>query len=464
VRAPQTQKAEDPLARARALSAAGRTDDAKTAYLEILKQAPSDPLALSELAVLAYESNNRSAARTLYKQMVLRHPKSPTGWINLGTILLEDGELTAAQSALEAALAIEPNSPGANRSLAQLFTARGKTARAERHWRSSFAGQAIVEQRYLGPEPATEVLVLVSIKGGNIPMRPIFDSRSYKTTVLYVEYYVPALPLPPHALIFNAIGDADLCQDALVIAGRIVATSRAPLINPPKRVLKTGRLANATRLGRLAGVQAPSMRIMRKEKASELTFPVLLRTPGFHTGQHFLKVEQAADAAAALAELPGEEVLAIEYLDARGEDGCVRKYRVMLIGGQIYPLHLAISSDWKVHYFTADMALSEDHRREEGLFLDHMEAHLGPKAVAALKRIAQLLDLDYGGIDFALAADGTVLLFEANATMVIVPPPMDHKWDYRRPAIDRALEAAKALLRAKIQIPHPATRGPSGQG
>jgi hypothetical protein len=49
-------------------------------------------------------------------------------------------------------------------------------------------------------------------------------------------------------------------------------------------------------------------------------------------------------------------------------------------------------------------------------------------------------------MDFALDGDGRVLLFEANATMVINPPEPDPMWDYRRPAIDRALAAARALL------------------
>ena len=98
-----------------------------------------------------------------------------------------------------------------------------------------------------------------------------------------------------------------------------------------------------------------------------------------------------------------------------------RKYRVMFIGGALYPLHLAISSDWKVHYFTADMALDQDHRREEQFFLDDMEQALGPRAMGALMRIATQLGLNYGGIDFAVGQDGALIFFEANTTMVIVP-------------------------------------------
>jgi glutathione synthase/RimK-type ligase-like ATP-grasp enzyme len=75
---------------------------------------------------------------------------------------------------------------------------------------------------------------------------------------------------------------------------------------------------------------------------------------------------------------------------------------------------------------------------------------LGPKAVDIVTRIAAKLGLDYGGIDFAMGQDGKLLFFEANATMVIVPPPADAKWDYRRAAIAKALDAARELPRARI--------------
>jgi glutathione synthase/RimK-type ligase-like ATP-grasp enzyme len=80
-----------------------------------------------------------------------------------------------------------------------------------------------------------------------------------------------------------------------------------------------------------------------------------------------------------------------------------------------------------------------------------MSQALGPKAMVALARIAAELGLDYGGIDFAVGHDGELLFFEANATMVIVPPPADAKWDYRRAAIARALDAARDLPLAKIR-------------
>ncbi len=108
-------------------------------------------------------------------------------------------------------------------------------------------------------------------------------------------------------------------------------------------------------------------------------------------------------------------------------DGLARKYRVMMIDGQLYPLHLAISNHWKIHYFTADMADRPEHRAEDAAFLENMPAVLGPRATAALAEIQSRLGLDYAGIDFGLNASGEILLFEANATMVVHPPEPDEK-------------------------------------
>jgi hypothetical protein len=139
----------------------------------------------------------------------------------------------------------------------------------------------------------------------------------------------------------------------------------------------------------------------------------------------------------------------IEYLDARGKDGNARKYRVMMIAGRLYPLHLAISRNWKVHYFTSDMADKPDHRAEEAAFLGDMASALGDKATAALRDIQDALGLDYAGIDFALGPDGDLLLFETNATMVISSPTPDERWAYRRAAIDTALKAVVAMILQK---------------
>jgi len=437
------------LQRARQLGARAEDAEAKQAYIDVLRRDPTHLAALRELGALAHASGHRSAARTAWQQAVHCHPGDPAARINLGNLLYADGEFAAARAQYEAALAVEAGLAEAHQGLARVLTRIGETDAAAPHWQKGFAGHEVAVQRYRGASPPIPVLLLVSVEDGNIPTRQILDDRIFAVTALYTEFYDPARMLPPHALVFNAIGDADLCATALAHAEAVVARTAAPVINLPARVRTTGRLANAQRLAKVPGVRTAETRTMTRaalQHAEGLRFPLLLRAPGFHTGRHFLCVECRQDLAPAVADLPGNELLVIEYLDARGADGMARKYRVMIIDGVPYPLHLAISADWKVHYFTADMAANAACRAEEQRFLDDMPAVLGPGAMAALRGIGATLGLDYAGVDFALAADGSILLFEANATMVINPPDADPMWDYRRVAIERALAAARRML------------------
>jgi len=192
-----------------------------------------------------------------------------------------------------------------------------------------------------------------------------------------------------------------------------------------------------------------------------LASPLLLRSPGSHTGRNFIFVEKASELAAAAVGLPGDELLVIEYLEARGRDGNARKYRVMLIGGQIYPLHLAISQKWKVHDFTSDMADKPDHRAEEALFLGDMRAALGDTALTALEHIRDELGLDYAGVDFGLAPNGDLLLFEANAAMVIAVPDTDERWAYRRTAVSSIIGAVVAMIMQKSTAAQRSPRHPA---
>ncbi len=118
----------------------------------------------------------------------------------------------------------------------------------------------------------------------------------------------------------------------------------------------------------------------------------------------------------------------------------------MMVGGELYPLHLAISPNWKIHYFSADMADRPDHRAEEAEFLANMPGFLGSTAMAALRQVHSIVGLDYGGIDFGINAHGEILLFEANATMVVEQPDEDPRWDYRRAAVGRIHSAVRSLL------------------
>jgi Flp pilus assembly protein TadD len=443
--------------RAGLLREQGHFDDAKRDYLELIRRKPTDFAALNDFGTLVLSAGYREAARSLFGEAVRHHPDNPNGHVNLANLLFLIGEQAAARAHFEAALRIDPDHIHAHRGMGNLLAALGDMTGARAHRDKGFTGHALTALPYRGEGKPKNVLLLVSAAGGNIPTSSLLDDRQFQTSVLVIEYADPNAALPPHDLVFNSIGDADLCREGLEAACSIMARTTRPVINHPTQVLKTGRAANVARLRGLPNVVVPRMAklpkrtLMGSDAATKIAgdgfvFPLLVRAPGFHTGFYFAHVETPEALAAAVKGFPGDEVWLIERLDARDDAGTYRKYRVMFVDGTLYPLHLAISRDWKVHYFTADMADSPENRAKDEEFLTDMARAIGSNAIAGLERIRAALDLDYGGIDFAVSRHGDILFFEANATMVVYPPVLDPKWAYRRPAVEAVLATVHTML------------------
>lgn len=443
--------------RACVLSELGRTEEAQRAYLDLLVRAPSHRAALNNFGTLLHSTGYRTAARTAYREAVAQHPNDPTGHVNLANILLEEGELEEAREHYETALGLAPDHPQAHQGLGSLLVELGEPDAALEHQRIGYRDRAVIELPYRGAAAPIRLLMLISANGANVPIRHLLSDRVFETTVLLPQFYASSTPLPEHDVVFNAIGDADNSADALEAANDLLSSSNAPVFNHPAAVLRTGRAENLLRLSRLPGViTAHSARVTREllsapDTPDTLTglgfvFPLLLRTPGFHNGRNFIKMCSAAELPGCLASIPGEELIVLQFLDSRAADGKVRKYRVMMVNGRLYPLHLAISSNWKIHYVTAEMSGSAAHRAEEAQFLEDMPGVLGPRAMAALDYVQRDLGLDYAGIDFGLSPQGDVLLFEANATMVVQMPEPEERWSYRRSAVERIHDAVRDML------------------
>jgi len=437
------------------LAEIGDTEGAKQAYLDVLARSPAHLGALNKLGMLLYKTGFRTAARSAFTEAIARHPDHPMAHVNLGNIFLEAGDLAPAREHYEAALALDSGFAEAHLGLGNLMAELGHEEAAARHQRLGLNDQRATELPYRGEAEPLQVLLLVSGRRGDVPVRHLLDDKIFRTFVLLPNVFDPNAPLPPHDIVFNAIGDADSCALALDRAVTLMERTFAPVINSPAAVLGTARIAIARRLREIPGVVAPvianlSRAVLSSARAEEalehrgLQFPLLLRAPGFGSrvngGRNSLRVQSTNGLQAALSQLPGEELTVIQCLDARGADGKSRRYRVMTIDGWLYPLQL-----------TADMA--EDQQRvEEAKFLRDMPKVLGQSAMAALADIQETLGLDYAGIDFGLSAGGEVLLFEANASMTVVPPGQDQRGGVRSAAAQRVDDAVRKMLLSKAQV------------
>jgi hypothetical protein len=122
----------------------------------------------------------------------------------------------------------------------------------------------------------------------------------------------------------------------------------------------------------------------------------------------------------------------------------------MFIDGRPYPYHLAISPHWMVHYVTADMTSASWKLDEERRFLDDMGAALGERALRAVEAIGRRLALDYAGIDFTVLEDGRVLVFEANATMLVHREARDGVLAHKNAYVQRILDAFEQMQASRV--------------
>jgi hypothetical protein len=445
------------LTAASALAGEGRRDEAIAAYARVLRDAPGTLEAMLPMAGLFVAAGNLAFARSVLLEAASFHPERADVWTLLGNALVDLEEPDAARTAYERAAELDPALPVAQLGLAVLDERAGDVKAARTHWRRGYAVGVPSSADWLANPRQTRILLISSAIGGNVPILPILDDPRFVRAEIFAEGYVPSVPLPRDVLIVNAVGDADRCPAALDLAAQLVADLGGPVVNPPDHVRATTRVANAARLAGVPNVVAPRTQSMSRSALSSpdgadvlahegFSFPLLLRAPGFHTGKHFVRVDVIGDLRHAVDELPGEDLLVMEFADTAAADGTYRKYRMLGIDGALYPLHLAVSRTWKVHYFSAAMGEDAVYREEERAFLTDPRGALGDAAYTAIEHVVAMQDLDYGGVDFAIDAAGRVVVFEANATMLIAPPAAEPHFAYRQPAATSALEAARAML------------------
>jgi tetratricopeptide (TPR) repeat protein len=446
--------------RARLLIEMERLDEARQIYLNILIKDPTHLVALNNLAALFNMTGHHSTALKINRAVLALNPDNLKARVNLADNLRESAELEEARLQYETILRGAPDLPEAHLGLAYVLRYLREDATAWEHWKKGAGKHPPTNFPSRDQKDLIRILLLTSPCGGNAPLARLLDKKTFVTLGINPDFYDPAVPVPPHHLVLNTIGDADHCTTSLEATGRILEQTTAPVLNLPARVQATGRVDNARLLGALEGVVTPRIVTFDRETLAGpdavvaldehgLAFPILLRAPGFHGGSHFVRVENPSDLAPAVASLPGRKPMAIQYLDARDADGKIRKYRVMMIDGKLLPLHKAVSPKWMIHYYSAEMTESSEHRAEDEAFLEDMPKILGPRAMRALERIRDALGLDYAGADFSLSREGEILLFEANATMVVPEPGRGEKWDYRRRAVRQIHEAVRAMVRRR---------------
>ncbi len=402
-------------------------------------------LALAAFAVLG-DAPGEQAALVLY---------------NIATVYAIKGRRSAAIRWYRHALGVAPDLAIAHQNLAVALEEEGQQQEALAHRDRAYRLQRVfVEPAHASAE--RRLLVLGVGKGtGNTPL----DALVQATTTCRINYALDYADvaedaqLPPHDLVFNAIGDPDIAAPLAERLDQFAQQCERPLLNAPAAIARTGRQQTAARLAGLDAVIVPAcLRLDARPASADLlarrlaragiTFPMLMRPLATHGGAGLELHASLATLWSALVKLDAPCYLSA-YRDTRNADGHYRKYRIIYVDREPYPYHLAISRHWMVHYFSADMTIEPWKLDEERRFLADPQRVLGERAMQAIVDIGQRLDLDYGGIDFTLTASGEVLVFEANATMLVHREARNGPLAHKNPAIECIVAAFERMQRTR---------------
>jgi tetratricopeptide (TPR) repeat protein len=117
---------------ARKFEAEGNWEKAEQTWRDVLKLAPNDARAWTNLGVVLNRQDKTNEALEAWRQATTIDPKLPGAYFNIGLTLVRKGEFAGAIVPLRQALALEPNNDGARRALALALVGQEKFQEASR--------------------------------------------------------------------------------------------------------------------------------------------------------------------------------------------------------------------------------------------------------------------------------------------------------------------------------------------
>ncbi len=313
------------------------------------------------------------------------------------------------------------------------------------------------------PEAGAPRLLVFVAPGGfmsNTPVEFLLEGRRASVDLLFVdERSAMPSPLPPCDVAMVAVAES---KDNLAILEKLARAGldRRPLINPPERVARLSRDGAWRLLGNSPGVRYPENRLVSRQELSNISrgrtrvnellhdadFPIIARPVDSHAGENLSKIDDADALALWLAGLEGDEFFIAPFVDYSDARGAFRKYRVALVEGRPFAVHMAISTRWMVHYLNADMMDNSDNRREEERFFEAFEADFAARHAIAFAALADAAGLDYMLIDCAESVDGQLLVFEVGTAMIAHTLDCPDLFPYKARNMEKLFDAFYAMI------------------
>jgi tetratricopeptide (TPR) repeat protein len=432
-----------------------RLDEAATRFRQALEIDATLAEGHYNLAIALMGLSKVDEAIAAFQEAITLKPQFAAAHFNLAKAFADRGQAPEAAVHYQKTLALSPKFARAHMALGNLYLAEGDMDGAHVHFREAQRLEPVRKQAAIKPVPDFSVLALTAPGAVNTPTEYLMSRVGFEThAVLLLPGVTPDIAdLQTRAdVVINLIAEADSAREALLAAADLADRLERPVVNHPRKILLTDRATVAERLRTIPACRVARTVLLGPGEHTvpndQLSFPVLARVAGSHGGKHFKKCDDAAALTAALQLHPEAAHYVCEYLPYESADGLFRKYRLIFAGDEILPYHLAIGRQWKMHYFSSDMAQEQTLRAEEEAFLRNPRNVFGPQLWSALEAVRTTLELDFAGIDCGIDSAGRLVVFEANATMLV----HDEKglFAYKAPFIFNIKQAFERMLSSHV--------------
>jgi tetratricopeptide (TPR) repeat protein len=434
----------------------GKPQDAIAYYLQALKTSPMHWASRTNLVQAVMATKQFVVAKALLEELIAERPQDAALHHQLGKALFELDNVEAALACFEQALVLNPNDADSSYWIGGIKQRLGDNEAAYAAYAKAAQIQPLIRRPAIKSPADFRVLALYAPFGGNTPTEYLFKHAAHDTDTLALfeqNHYDADSFRQGVDVVVNLLSDVDRAARVLPLAADLVERLGKPVVNDPRKILRTTRDSTAELLTGIVGCRIP--KILRQPQGSTLSvddlraaFPdalsILARPVGTHGGDDFDKIDGPTELAAYLAGPATTDRYFIEYADYGSADGHFRKYRFIFVHGEVLPYHLAIGDDWKVHHVNTDMANQEWMQREEAAFLNDPTQVFNPGHYRALREIQQRIGLDYFGIDCSIDTNGDLLMFEVNASMLVHDD--NAEFSYKDPAVRRIKAAFDAML------------------
>jgi hypothetical protein len=395
------------------------------------------------------------------------NPPVPIGNSKLATMAIGGADLAPVWNSLVARVTADPQDAAAFFDLATIAYIQGRPGDRALLQARAFELSRIFRQTVVR-EAAHAVRVLAFMSGGhylaNMPIEFLLDGSGICLDMVFVAPDLPLpQPLPEHDIAFVAVAESEENQPVLRALSDFLRSWPRPIINRPERIAPLTRDGTWSLLNSAPGLVTPiNARIDRatfeKVGFNELrieavlegnTFPIIARPFDSHLGDGLCKLDDVPAIRAYLLERPEPAFYIAPFIDYRQRDGFYRKYRVVLIDGYPYAVHMAVSRHWMINYVNADMNESAEKRAEEARFMADFDCDFAVRHASALRAIAERTELEYLPFDCAETCDGKLLLFELGTNMIVHAMDSPDIFPYKRPQMEKVFGAFAGMLRRR---------------